>query len=188
MKTWDEIKKYLLDIRGLGTIGFASGISNAIGAIFWFVMASMLGTEHYGEISYLIAIAIIASRVSLVGATNSLMVFVPKGINIQIPIYIISISASVLTSLVVFFVFLNNPAISLYIVGFVIFTLITSDLLGRKSYGEYAKYIISQKILLVGLSTSLFFLIFSSSQLFTIFLASIHLSIFINGLFGNKRS
>ncbi len=159
MKTWNKIKEYFLDIRGLGTIGIASGISNAIGAIFWFVMASLLGTEQYGEISYLLAIAIIASRISLVGASNSLMVFVSKGINIQAPMYIISISTSILTSVVVFFVFLNNPEMSLYIVGFVIFTLVTSELLGRKYYKEYAKYIITQKIMLVSLSTSLYFII-----------------------------
>ena len=58
-------------------------------------MASLLGTENYGEISYLIAIGVIASRISLVGATNSLLVFIPKGINIQIPIYIISITSSI---------------------------------------------------------------------------------------------
>jgi len=159
MKTWNEIKKYFVNFRGLGIIGGASGITNAIGAIFWFLMASLLGTENYGEISYLIAIGVIASRISLVGATNSLLVFIPKGINIQIPIYIISITSSILTSIIVFFVFLNNPSVSLYIVGFVIFTLITSEALGRKSYSGYAKYIISQKLLLVSLSTSLFFII-----------------------------
>jgi len=159
MKFLEKIRRLVFEFKGLGIIGIASGISNAIGAIFWLVMASLLGTEYYGEISYLIAIAIIASRISLVGAPNSLMVFVPKGIKIQIPIYIISISTSVLTSLVIFFVFLNSPEISLYIVGFVIFTLITSDLLARKSYKEYAKYVISQKIILISLSTSLFFII-----------------------------
>lgn len=159
MKTWNEIKKYFLNFKGLGIIGGASGITNAIGAIFWFLMASLLGTENYGEVSYLIAIGVIASRISLVGATNSLLVFIPKGINIQIPIYIISITSSILTSIVIFFVFLNNPSVSLYIVGFVIFTLITSEALGRKSYSGYAKYIISQKLLLVSLSTSLFFII-----------------------------
>ena len=131
MKTWNEIKKYFLNFKGLGIIGGASSITNAIGAIFWFVMASLLGTENYGEVSYLIAIGVIASRISLVGATNSLLVFIPKGINIQIPIYIISITSSILTSIIVFVVFLNNPSVSLYIIGFVIFTLITSEALGR---------------------------------------------------------
>ncbi len=159
MNFLEKIKKSISEFRGLGIIGGASGISNAIGAIFWFVMASVLGTENYGEVSYLIAIGIIASRISLIGATNSLMVFIPKGVDVQIPIYIISISASVITSIVVFFAFLNNPGISLYIIGFVVFTLITSDLLGRKSYTEYAKYSISQKILLVILATSLYFAI-----------------------------
>jgi O-antigen/teichoic acid export membrane protein len=47
----------------------------------------------------------------------------------------------------------------LYVIGFVTFTLITSDLLGRKQYKNYAKYLISQKIILIILSVGLYHLI-----------------------------
>ena len=64
-----------------------------------------------------------------------------------------------ITSLILFFVFLYDVGISLYVIGFVVFTLIISDLLGRKQYKSYAKYLISQKIILIILSVSLYHII-----------------------------
>ena len=156
---WKEFQRIISRFKGLTTISISTAISNGIGALFWLIMASVLGTDLYGQVSYLIAIAIIASRVSLVGATNTLMVYVPKGVKIQLPIFTNAIITSVITSIVVFFAFLNDIGVSLYILGFVVFTLITSDLLGSKAYKNYAKYLISQKVLLVVLSFSLFYVI-----------------------------
>ena len=122
-------------------------------------MASLMGTEGYGQVSYYIAIAIIGSRISLLGFANTMMVYSAKGVKIQPPIYLIAILGSIITSLILFFVFLYDPGISLYVIGFVVFTLITSDLLGRKQYKSYAKYVISQKIILIILSVSLYHII-----------------------------
>ena len=140
-------------------MGVATFISSGLGGLFWFYMASLMGTEAYGQVSYFIAIGIIGSRISLLGFGNTIMVYSAKGVKIQPPIYLIAIISSVITSLILFFVFLYDAAISLYVIGFVIFSLITSDLLGRKQYRSYAKYLISQKIILIILSVSLYHLI-----------------------------
>ena len=145
MKILEKIKTLYQNFKGLSTIGTATLITSGLGALFWFYMASALGPDSYGQISYFIAIAIIGSRISLLGFTNTIMVYSAKGVKIQPPIYLITILSSVITSLILFFVFLYDVEISLYVIGFVIFTLITSDLLGRKQYKSYAKYLISQK-------------------------------------------
>ena len=137
----------------------ATFISNGLGGLFWLYMASLMGAEAYGQISYFLAIAIIGSRISLFGFANTMMVYSAKGVKIQPPIYLFAILGSIITSLILFFVFLYDVGLSLYVIGFVTFTLITSDLLGRKQYKSYAKYIISQKIILVILSVSLYHLI-----------------------------
>ena len=159
MKILEKIKTLYQNFKGLTTIGVATLISNGLGGLFWFYMASLMGTEAYGQISYFIAIGIIGSRISLLGFGNTIMVYSAKGVKIQPPIYLIAILGSVITSLILFFVFLYDVEISLYVIGFVIFSLITSDLLGRKQYKSYAKYIISQKIILIILSVSLYHLI-----------------------------
>ena len=137
-------------------MGAATFITNGLGGLFWFYMASLMGTEGYGQVSYFIAIAVIGSRISLLGFVNPMMVYSAKGVKIQPPIYLITILSSIITSLILFFVFLYDVGLSLYVIGFVIFTLITSDLLGRKQYKSYAKYLISQKIILIILAVSLY--------------------------------
>jgi len=87
------------------------------------------------------------------------MVYVAKGVKIQPAIFVSSISSSIIASLIVYFLFLNNFGVSVYILGFVIFTLVTYDALGKKEYRQYAKYVISQKVLLILCSISLFYTI-----------------------------
>jgi len=159
MKILEKIKILYQNFKGLTTMGAATFISNGLGGLFWFYMASLMGTEEYGQISYFLAIGIIGSRISLLGFSNTMMVYSAKGVKIQPPIYLIAILGSVITSLILFFVFLYDASISLYVIGFVIFTLVTSDLLGKKQYKNYAKYLISQKIILIVLSVSLYHLI-----------------------------
>ena len=159
MKILEKIKTFYQNFRGLTTMGAATFISNGLGGLFWFYMASLMGTEGYGQVSYFIAIAVIGSRISLLGFANTMMVYSAKGVKIQPPIYLIAILSSIITSLILFFVFLYDVGLSLYVIGFVIFTLITSDLLGRKQYKSYAKYVISQKIILIILSVSLYHII-----------------------------
>ena len=159
MKILEKIKILYQNFKGLTTMGAATFVSNGLGGLFWFYMASLMGTEAYGQISYFLAIGIIGSRISLLGFANTMMVYSAKGVKIQPPIYLIAILGSVITSLILFFVFLYDVGISLYVIGFVTFTLITSDLLGRKQYKNYAKYLISQKIILIILSVSLYHLI-----------------------------
>ena len=159
MKILEKIKTLYQNFKGLTTMATATFISNGLGGLFWLYMASLMGAEAYGQVSYFLAIAIIGSRISLLGFANTMMVYSAKGVKIQPPIYLFAILGSIITSLILFFVFLYDVGLSLYVIGFVTFTLITSDLLGRKQYKSYAKYIISQKIILIILSVSLYHLI-----------------------------
>ncbi len=159
MKFFVKIKEIYQSLKGLTTISIATALSSIIGAIFWFSIAAVLGTEQYGQVSYLLAVAIVASKLSLFGSPNTLMVYVAKGVKIQPVIFVSSISSSIIASLVVYFIFLNDLGASVYILGAVLFTLVTYDVLGKKDYKQYAKYIISQKILVIVFSFSLFYMI-----------------------------
>ena len=165
----------------------ATFISNGLGGLFWLYMASLMGAEAYGQVSYFLAIAIIGSRISLLGFANTMIVYSAKGVKIQPPIYLFAILGSIITSLILFFVFLYDVGISLYVIGFVTFTLITSDLLGRKQYKRYAKYIISQKIILIILSVSLYHLIGLTGVILGIAISFIPYSFVIYKEFKNTK-
>ena len=153
----DKIKSIVKRFRDLTTIGFANVVSSAISGIFWFYIAALLGTEHYGEVSYFIAIASIASTISFLGAGNTIIVYTAKGEKIQSPIFFITIISGLITSIVLFFIF-YNLGVSLYVLGYVVFGLATAEILGRKLYKDYSKYLITQKILFIGFALAFYYL------------------------------
>lgn len=155
---WNRFKELLFKFKDLGSLGVGIGVTNAIGGIFWFFMASILGTEQYGEVSYLISIGVIVSTLSLIGSGNTIIVYAAKGKKIQPPLFLIVISSAIIAATILFFVFVNDFSVSLYVIGYVIFMLVTSDLLGKKLYRKYSKFIIIQKILMVILAISFFYI------------------------------
>jgi len=153
----NKIKVIFSRFKDLTTIGFANVISSAISGIFWFYLASLLGTEHYGEVSYFIAIAGIVSVISFLGSGTTLVIYTAKGEKILSTIFSITVITSIISSIVLFFVF-NNIGVSLYIIGYVIFGLATAELIGKKLYKDYSKYIITQKILFVAFTLFFYYI------------------------------
>ncbi len=150
-----DFKSKFKDVLAVGTGNISA---SAISAIFWLYIAAILGTEKYGEISYLFAIANIAYVISLVGSGNTITVFTAKENKIQSSIYAIAVFLGVITSLVIFFIF-NNEAISLYIFGSIIFAIAITEMLGRKLFQNFMKIIITQRIIMTILSITLYYLI-----------------------------
>ena len=144
--------------KDLTSIGVAGIVTTIIGGIFWLFMASILGAEKYGEVSYLISIGIIASTFALAGNVNTLIVYRAKGEKIQTAIFFVSIITSIVVSIVLFLI-VNNIEIGVYVMGYVIFSLIIALLQGEKKFRKYAILLITQKILMVGLSFGMFCLI-----------------------------
>ena len=156
---WKKFKDINSKFRDLSFYSVGTLVTNGIGGIFWLYMASLLGTEGYGEISYLISIAIMAGTISLAGMSNLLIVYGAKNIKIQSTIFLIGLISSGITASIVFFVINNDITISLYIIGYVIFTLVTAELIGQKLFSKYSKIIIIQKIMLVVFSIILYHII-----------------------------
>lgn len=149
-RSWSKIKKIILQLRGLAAIGIADILASVIGAIFWFYMAVSLGAEQYGAISYFLAIASIASSISLIGSEDTLKVYTAKNVKIQSSIYFIALILASVASIIIFLIF-HTFGVSILVIGYVIFGLAVSVILGRKAYTTYSKYVITQKILMIGL-------------------------------------
>lgn len=156
---FSSIKQLFEKTKGLFSLGFGVIISNGIGGLFWLYMASLLGTEDYGRVTYFISIAIIVSTISLAGMSNTMVVFRAKGEKIQSGLYLIGIISPLISSLILFFIFLQDISVSLYVLGYVMFTLITSELIGLKLFVKYSKILLIQKVLLVTLAIILYQLI-----------------------------
>jgi len=159
MKTWwNNLIEIYFRFKGLADVGIGQIVNTLIIGVFWVIVAALLGAEDYGELSYFIAIASIATTVSLLGMTTPMIVYSAKKVDIQSTLFVIVIISSSITALVVYFI-VNNAAVSIYIIGVAIFSLTVNELIGRKLYGVYSKFLILQRILLFCLGIGLFYVL-----------------------------
>jgi len=142
-------------IKDISLIGSADIIGSAISAGFWFYLATLIDPEVYGEISYLLSIAQIASALSLLGATNTLPVYSAKNVKIHATLYLLTLSIGVISAIIVYFI-VDNFATSILVLGYLVFAIGYSDLLGKKYFKSYVRFIIIQKILMVSLALGFF--------------------------------
>ena len=102
-----RIKNLVYRFKDLTILGIANLVSSAISVVFWLYIATLLETEEYGEISYLIAIAGVAAVISLVGAGNTLTIYTAKEIRIQATIFFVAIVSSTIAAIVIYILFFN---------------------------------------------------------------------------------
>ena len=88
---WTRIKQLVIGKKGLASIGIANIAGSAIGAIFWFYIATVINPEQYGQIHYFIAIAGMAQLLSLIAAPSVLTVYGAKNIKIHSTLFLISL-------------------------------------------------------------------------------------------------
>jgi len=152
----DEFRGKIDKIKDLAAVGTSNSIGSLISGIFWIFMASLLGTEGYGQFSYFIAIASIASVIAFLGIGNTIIIYTAKKEKFQSELYSLAIILGIVASIVVFVVF-QNLGMSVFVIGTIVFSIITSETLGQKNYQKYGKIIIVQKIIQVGLALGLYY-------------------------------
>ena len=176
---WNNFKDSIIKQKGLFSIGFADIVGSGISAFFWLYIASQLSPDAYGEIIYFISIAGLAQLVSLIGSSNALTVYTAKNVKIQSTLFLISILAAAI-SLAIITIFYNRIDAGLLAVGFVVFSLVNSVILGKKLFVKYSKLILSQKILTLILGLGLYFVFDVYGIIYGLALSYIpHLVIFV---------
>jgi len=177
--TWNTIKDSIIGKKGLLSIGFADIVGSAISGLFWLYIASQLNPDVFGELIYFISIAGLAQMVSLLGSSNALTVYTAKNVKIQSTLFVISILAAAI-SLAIITIFLNRIDVGLLAVGFVVFSLVNSVILGKKLFIKYSKLVLSQKILTLILGIGLYFVFDVYGIIYGLALSYIpHLVIFV---------
>lgn len=131
-------------LKGFFSIGFADIVGAGITTIFWFYLASVISPEEFGEIHFFLGIAGVAAYISLIGTQNTLIVYKAKDVRLQSTLYFISLLIGIVTSFIIVGFFYRGDVV-LVLFGYIINTLAIGDLLGRKAYGEYTKFVLIQK-------------------------------------------
>jgi O-antigen/teichoic acid export membrane protein len=148
---FNKIRNSFLALKEISFLGVASIIPTIIAASFWFYIASLIGDEAYGELTYYLTIAGIGSTVTLLGTPSALNVYAAKGERILPAISMITFTISAIGAITVYFIF-HNPGVGIHIFTYTIFALITAEFLGRKLFKTYMKIMIIQKLLMASLA------------------------------------
>mgnify|MGYP000598499516 CR=1 FL=1 len=152
---WKDIKN-IRGLRSVATIGSSNIIGTAITSVFWISIASLLGTESYGELSYFLAIIGISSIIAMIGGGYTMQVYAAKGVKIESSLYFLGIIASTVVAIILFLMF-ENFGVSICVIGIVAFNLILFEILGKKLYKKYFKIFVGQKILFVLIAFAFYF-------------------------------
>lgn len=154
-------------LSGLFSIGIADAIGNGATAIFWFYIATLLNPDQYGQLSYFIGIAGIASAFSLVGTQNVITVYTAKNFRVLSSLYTTSMISVSIASIAVALMFYRIDVV-LLLFGYVLSSLALGHILGNKHYSDYSKYILAQKILTLTLGISFYYFVSPESIIYAL--------------------
>ncbi len=143
-----EIEEFLdMPLNNFFLVSSGRIISSGLQAVFYIIFAIILSPEEYGNLSYLIAIAGVASIVSRFGLTHSVVIFQAKSdystvnqINLLVLITT-SIAAIILIPIDIFAAFLTLSSS--------VFLMYIHNLLGLKNYKKYVSWNLFKGTLIV---------------------------------------
>ena len=148
---WDNIRNLLLKTKDVQYIAIGNVGGKVIIAIFWLYMAAVLGTEDYGQVNYLIALGAMGAGLSMVGTSNTVIIYTAKKIPIESTIYSIALILGTVSSIILY-LFSENIIVSIFVFSYIFYNLGISELLGKKEYKKYSIILILQKIIFVSSS------------------------------------
>lgn len=183
---WKKITKNFSVLKEISFLGVGNIIPTIIAAGFWFYIASLVGDKVYGEITYYLTIAGIASGITMLGAPSTLNVYAAKGERILPTLSAIVFTISAIGAITVFFIIYNLGA-SIHVFSYVIFALITAEFLGRKLFKTYMKMTIIQKGLMVCFAIILYYLIGNDGIILGIALSFVPFSVLYLKEFRNNK-
>jgi O-antigen/teichoic acid export membrane protein len=162
--------------KDLFTLGSADIIGVAITGIFWLSIASFIEVEDYGQLHYLLGIAGIAYIVTLIGTQQTITVYSAKKTNVVSTLFFISIVVASITALIVFFIY-GQLELSLLVIGYAVNDMVIGYLLGKKLFGNYSKYILTQRMLVFILGFGFYSIFGVDGILYALALSYIHFTL-----------
>ena len=140
-------------IRGLTSIGITDILGVAVSTAFWFILATLVEPDEYGNIFYFLSIAGVVSVISPLATNYLSTVFTAKKINLLDEINLLSIISTGVGSIILFFI-TERLDLVILVIGYVCLSLTTGKMLGERNFKLYSLTNVFQKCttLIFGLS------------------------------------
>jgi len=129
--------------------------SSLLGALFWFMLASVLEVENYGLVNYYIALAAVTAALGILGLNTTVTTYLAKGEeNIVYEANSLALVSGLFSALTLSVFQWGSGLLS---AALIFFNMALAETLGRKMYLEYAFLSIGQRIAQIALSLILYF-------------------------------
>ena len=131
MRKNGNFKSKIYSLRGLFLIGSVDIVGSVISIAFWLILASLLIVEEYGQLTYLITIASLVQSSSVIGSSNTFLVYASKKPELIQSLILLSFLAATVGSIIAFVIsqkFENN----FYHTFFFNFRIILNNFVGKK--------------------------------------------------------
>jgi len=126
-------------IKDLLTVGTSQFISQVLLGLFWLYLASILPKSDYGELGFFMSIVNVGAVISILGLSNTVVVYEVKKENIFPASFIVVLITSIITAIIAFLLY-QNFAVSLLLMGTAMFVLILHGINGQKRYRTLSLY------------------------------------------------
>jgi len=145
-------KKTIQNLSILGTGQIVVIISNVV---FYFVFAQILGPEKYGNLAFLISIAIIVPTFARFGFSQTIITFIAKKEHdLEKTSNLIAFITSIIVSLFLLFI---DPFVAILSFSFSSFMMCIGILLGHRKYKIVSLYTVGRSVVWLVASLSLYF-------------------------------
>jgi len=176
----------LSKIKNLLSISGADFLGASISGTFWFILATLISPEKFGEIHYFLGIAGLAYGLSLIGSSDVIAVYTAKKIPLQATISLLSLIIGAVSAIIVIILFARID-VSFLLIVFIINDLAIGYLLGKKLFVRYSKYVLTQKCLTLTLGISFYFILGPDWIIYALALSYVHFSIIIYKVSRNSK-
>lgn len=142
-------------IQNLAILGIGQIVVIILNVVFYFLLASILGPEKYGNLVYLLSIAIVVPTITRFGFSQSIIIFLSKReFELEKITNQISLVIAIITSL---FLAIFDPIVALYAFSFSSFVMQMGNYLGQKNYKLSSFSQVSRSVIWIGASVILYF-------------------------------
>lgn len=143
-------------LKNFGAIAVTDTTSGVISSIFWLFIASLLTVSNYGEIQFLISIASFAVGIAMLANSSTVIVYEVKKRGIRDALFLLTILFGSIVSIFLF-IFYSRFDLIFITFGLIFGEMVVGYFIGNKLFIKYGIFLISQKVLMVGLAIGLYF-------------------------------
>lgn len=151
----EDLLEFIKREKGLAYTTIGNMSSALLGALFWFILASILAVSEYGEVNYYIALASIPAAIGILGLNTTVTTYLAKG---EEEIVYEADSITLISSLILATIMVPFQwNLSLILIAMIFYGMAIAEILGRRLYSEYAFVSISSRLVQIALSIALYF-------------------------------